>query len=97
LDAANRGDLATALKEWEPLAERGHADAQRDLGVMYIQVQGVTQDYTRAYMWWNITGSKGNWIAVNDWEKVQGMMTPAQIEKAQKLARECVAKNYKGC
>ena len=24
-------------------------------------------------------------------------MTPSQIEKAQELARECVAKNYKGC
>ena len=24
-------------------------------------------------------------------------MTPSQIEKAQDLARECVAKNYKGC
>jgi hypothetical protein len=24
-------------------------------------------------------------------------MTPAQIAEAQKLARECVAKDYKGC
>jgi hypothetical protein len=24
-------------------------------------------------------------------------MTPTQIEKAQDLARECVAKKYKGC
>ena len=24
-------------------------------------------------------------------------MTPAQIEKAQDLARECVRKKYKGC
>jgi len=24
-------------------------------------------------------------------------MTSSQIEKAQELARECVAKNYKGC
>ena len=28
LDAANRGDFATALKEWRPLAEQGDADAQ---------------------------------------------------------------------
>jgi hypothetical protein len=24
-------------------------------------------------------------------------MTPAQIEKAQDLARECIRKKYKGC
>jgi len=35
LDAANRGDFATAFKEWKPLAEQGHANAQDGLGVMY--------------------------------------------------------------
>jgi hypothetical protein len=30
----------------------------------------------------------------DDFEK---QMTPADIFAAQKLARECVAKNYKGC
>ena len=29
------GDYATALKEWEPLAEQGRAEAQNLLGVMY--------------------------------------------------------------
>ncbi len=32
-DAYMRGDYATALREWRPLAERGHADAQFKLGV----------------------------------------------------------------
>ena len=29
------GDYATALQEWRPLAEQGHADAQYNLGIMY--------------------------------------------------------------
>ena len=29
LTAAQSGDFATALREWEPLAEQGDADAQR--------------------------------------------------------------------
>ncbi len=33
--AYNRGDYATALREWRPLAEQGNADAQFFLGVMY--------------------------------------------------------------
>jgi len=45
LDAANRGDFATALKEWKPLAEQGDAYAQNYLGFMYQNGQGVTQDY----------------------------------------------------
>ena len=35
LDAYNRGDFATALREWTPLAEQGDADAQSNLGLMY--------------------------------------------------------------
>jgi len=27
MDAAQRGDFATALREWKPLAEQGDADA----------------------------------------------------------------------
>ena len=33
--AYDRGDYATALQEWRPLAEQGHADAQYNLGMMY--------------------------------------------------------------
>ena len=34
VDAYNRGDYATALREFTPLAERGHAAAQYWLGEM---------------------------------------------------------------
>ena len=34
LDAFNKGDYATALREWKPLAEQGNADAQFNLGTM---------------------------------------------------------------
>ena len=40
-DAADKGDFATALKEWKPLAEQGDADAQYYLGLMYAQGKGV--------------------------------------------------------
>ena len=33
LAAAQRGDFATALREWTPLAEQGHAGAQAVLGL----------------------------------------------------------------
>src|ERR1700676_3419508 len=34
-DAARRGDFATALELWRPLAEQGNAAAQYHLGVAY--------------------------------------------------------------
>ena len=35
VDAAQRDDFATALREWKPLAEQGVASAQYNLGLMY--------------------------------------------------------------
>ncbi len=49
--AYDRGDYATALKFWRPLAERGDAEAQHNLGVMYDNGLSVQQDYTEAAKW----------------------------------------------
>ena len=52
--AAQNGDYATALKEWKPLAEKGDAVAQYNLGQMYRNGDGVPQDYTEAVRWWRL-------------------------------------------
>lgn len=44
LAAARRGDYATALKLLSPLALKGLAWAQYELGVMYDRGEGVAQD-----------------------------------------------------
>jgi TPR repeat protein len=49
--AAQRGNYATALREWRPLAEQGDAGAQYNLGVMYENGQGVPQDHAEAVKW----------------------------------------------
>ena len=48
-------------------------------------------------MWGNISASEGNWDGIELRDRVAKKMTPADISKAQNLARKCVAKNYKGC
>ncbi len=48
LAADKRGDYATALREWRPLAEQGDSDAQFNLGLMYYNGQGVAQNYAKA-------------------------------------------------
>ena len=52
LDAYSSGDYATALKEWTPLAEQGDAKAQHSLGVMYVNGEGILQDYKTAVKWY---------------------------------------------
>ena len=77
--------------------KQGDAIAQAHLGVMYANGQGVAQDYTPAHMWWNIAASQGDEKAADNRDQVAKTMTSDQIVNAQELARECVAKNYKGC
>ena len=65
---------------------------------MYAKGQGVLQDYVYAHMWFNIAASSGkSKSASKNRDIIAKQMTPADISAAQKLARECVAKNYKGC
>jgi len=169
LDAANRGDYATALREWKPLAEQGNASAQYNLGLMYCKGEGVLQDWEeaaklyrlaaeqgfaeaqtalglmyyngygvlqdweesarwyekaaeqgyavaqgnvglmyrkgqgvlqddmKAHMWWNIAASAGDKDAAKNRGLVEDEMTSEQIVEAQKMARECVTNNLKGC
>lgn len=59
LEAHERGDYATALKEWRPLAEKGLAKAQYKLGIMYEWGQGVTQRYAEAVRWYHTAAEQG--------------------------------------
>jgi len=44
-------DAAAAVRELKPLAERGNADAQFNLGSLYYQGWGLPQDYQEAVRW----------------------------------------------
>jgi len=41
-------------------AEQGHAEAQFNLGLMYIDGQGVPQDYTQAAQWYRKAAEQGD-------------------------------------
>jgi TPR repeat protein len=90
-------DYKQAVKWYKLAAEQGDADAQFNLGLMYYRGDGVTQDNVYAHMWFNIAGSNGNSLATKSRDIVAKDMTKEQIAEAQKLARECVAKDYKDC
>lgn len=59
MDANNRGDYATALREWRPLAEQGDALAQYNLGVLYRKGRGVPQDNVQTQQWYEKAAAQG--------------------------------------
>ena len=60
LDAYNSNDYQTALTEWLPLAERGDANAQRNLGQMYRNGEGVPKDDIEAVRWYKLAADQGD-------------------------------------
>jgi TPR repeat protein len=58
--AYQRGDFATALRLFQPLAEQGDASAQSNLGVMYEQGRGVAQNYREAMRWFRLAAMQGD-------------------------------------
>jgi TPR repeat protein len=64
---------------------------------MYNNGQGVLQDYTKAHALFNLAAIKGSANAAKNRDIVAKLMTPQQIADAQKLARDCLARNFKGC
>ena len=90
-------DDKIALKLCNLSAKQGNADAQFNLGVFYGNGTGVIQDNIYAHMWWNISASNRHKNAIKYRDIIVKQMKPRDISTAQKLARECVKKKYKGC
>ena len=88
LAAAQRGDFVTALQEWRPLAEQGHAKAQNNLGVMYLRGTGVPANAAKAYMWISLSNAQGYKNAAQFMDLIKLLITPAQIAEGKALAAE---------
>ena len=90
-------DFKQAAKWYTKAAEQGDAMAQGSLGLMYAKGEGVPQDDVYAYMWWSVAWSNGNEIGRDNKGIIAEQMTPDKVAEAQRLAGECVKKDYKGC
>ncbi len=59
-DALRRGDFRVAAGLLYPLAERGDARAQYNLGLLYASGLGVTHDYQAALKWHRMAAKQGH-------------------------------------
>jgi hypothetical protein len=93
-------DEAGAVKWYRMAADQGHAGAQTNLGVIYTFGTGVPKDNVLAYMWHDIAASnysegKDREGAARMRDAIGSLLTPAQVDQAQKMAREWKPKKGK--
>ncbi len=63
--AYKRGDYVVALRLLRPLAEQGNSKAQFNLGLMYENGRGVTENTVQAVKWYRLAADKGHAQAQN--------------------------------
>ena len=90
-------DYGEALKWYRKAAEQGFAPAIYNSGVIYAQGEGAPQDNVLAHMWFNLAAARGNKNATKTRDIIGKRMTRADLSLAQRLARECLARNFKNC
>lgn len=89
-------DYKQAFKWFQRAARQGDTRSQFYLAQYYNEGKGITQDYMKAHMWANLAGAGGNDVlnekiakkARELRDRISKNLTPAQVLKAQQLARE---------
>lgn len=87
-----KGDYEDAAREFLPLAEENHTQAQYYLGTMYHKGRGVPQDYVQAYIWATIATANGKGLNRKRAAELRGkllkILSPTQKAKAKKALQE---------
>ncbi|WP_417701860.1 tetratricopeptide repeat protein [Pseudophaeobacter sp.] len=84
-------DPAAAVPWLLQAAQRGATQAQHQLGRLYIQGEGVSQDYVQAHKWLNIAAAGGSSAALEMRATLADLMTPEQVAEAQTQVRDFFA------
>ena len=94
MDALKRHDFEEALREWQPLAALGHANAQYQIGNLYEYGRGIPQSDVEAVKKYTSAANKGHaaaqyrlgilydngWgVTQNDFEAVQWYKMAAEL------------------
>jgi len=90
-------DDKLAVNWYSLAAEQGYGPAQTNLGYMFATGRGVKENNIQAYIWWDVAASQQAEKAAQNVYVAKAKLTPEEVSQAQRLARDCVANNYKGC
>ena len=92
-----RQNYAESVKWYRLAAVSGYASAQNALGFQYATGHGVSQDFIRAFMWFDIASTSGEPLGPQNRDSIAKQMTAQQIAEAQRWARDCRERGFKGC
>ncbi|MFQ5844123.1 MAG: tetratricopeptide repeat protein, partial [Planctomycetota bacterium] len=82
VEAIRKGDYAKALKILVPLAQKGDAQAQYNLGQMYFSGWGVAKDWNKAEAWLRRSSDQGH-----EWARVLLAFTVDGLGKHEEAVR----------
>jgi len=86
--AYEKGDHATAFKEFLQAAQKGNPYAQGRLGGLYLYGVGVEKNYIEAYAWLDLASRQGDKSAEKFRDGISSQLTDAQLHKALVLAED---------
>jgi TPR repeat protein len=64
--AFQRGDYSRAMATWRPLATQGNPTAQNNLGIMYLDGKGVSQNTNEAVRYLSLSAAAGSSLGQNN-------------------------------
>lgn len=87
---ASAQDLAS-LEQMRQAAQKGSADAQIEMGILYEFGYNMPKNDVNALAWYQLAAEQGNPLAVKRRDTLKARMKPDEIEAAQKLSQELTA------
>jgi hypothetical protein len=95
--AYQRGDYATALRLWRPLANDGDANAQFWMGAAYDLGHGVRADYGAASIWYRKAADQVNaqFNLAHMYEQGQGVPRAYSLQAAASWYRRAADQGYR--
>ena len=100
IDALEQGDYKTALKILNPLAEQGDAEAQYELGKMYLRGDSSKRDYKKSVKWFRLAVEQGHVFAAYDLGIIlegsmyDGKFVIQDFKEAIRLYQFCIERGY---
>ena len=74
---------SASLAALRAAAEKGQADAQYELGILYEFGYNFPEHLVSAYAWYNRAANQGNAAAAHRLEILKGQLSPSDLKKAQ--------------
>lgn len=87
LAAYQAGNKAGAFAAWRRQAERGNAEAQTRVGLLYARGEGTKQDTIEAYRWLRLAATQGNEGAWVELPLVAAQLSAAERAMGESLVR----------